>query len=187
MYEVLLYLFGSGISLFAILITWGNKIKGPRKDLRDLEKEFCTKFDIKDEDILPIIKRGENGEREGIFKGITSLSKIFISKKLKKKEDVYLLKKIKSANEKIEVLKGAYSSRYSSVIILTILFFLCGFILLNLPSEGKLSTNFIEINYDILLSLPPSLFIIYLSFEVSKTKRKEDELGNLMEEILDRV
>ena len=118
---------GSGFGLFIALLAWGNQIREPRKEIRNLEYEFRTEFDLEKSEINPLIRDTDKKVKKYSFMD-TSLALISVMEKntLQDAKRVKLLSKLKDLNKARKRLEKLYKSRYILTIILTFLLFIFG-------------------------------------------------------------
>ena len=177
---------GSGFGLFIALLAWGNQIREPRREIRNLESEFRKEFDLEKSEINPLIRDTDKKVKKYSFMD-TSIALISVMEKntLPPKR-VELITKLKDLNKIREGLEKLYKSRYVLTFILTFLLFIFGSIALytsdmtvNIPPLS------VSINKLFLLNVLIIMFIIMMNLVLVYTK--EETFIKKMSDISDDI
>lgn len=154
-------LLGSGFALFIALLAWGNQIREPRKEIKQLEEEFRKEFDLKKSELNPLLRRSyENltkSDKYTFMDEMTALISVMEKNTLKDGKDVNLLQQLKELNMTRCRLEKYYKNRYILSILLTFSFFILGIISI-IGQNWKVTIN--EISY----SMSGAYLIIVLFF-----------------------
>ena len=121
-------LFGSGFALFLVLLAWGNRIREPRKDIRELEDQFIRSFKTTKRRIKPLIRETyekiEGSSIESFIRVMDSF--IEIMDHVQTHEDATLIDNFKKVTALRNRLEELYKKRYILTFTATILSLLLG-------------------------------------------------------------
>lgn len=119
---------GSGFALFIAMLAWGNRIREPRRDVKELETLFIKNFETDKRTIRPLVKESYESLKkspiEGFLETIDSLVEIMDN--IKSKEDVEVIEKFKEVDKLRKTLEKFYKIRYISSLLFTFFLFLLG-------------------------------------------------------------
>ena len=180
---------GSGFALFIALLAWGNQIREPRKEIRNLENEFRMEFDLNKSEVNPLIR--DRDSKKNVKKYTftdTNLALISIMEKntLQDAKRVGLLKKLKELNKTRQELENHYKGRYILTLILTFLLFIFGSISLY-TSDMKIDIQpySFSVNNIFFLIVLTVMVIITINLVIAYTK--EEAFIKKMSDISDDI
>ena len=127
--EISTLFWGSGFALFIAMLAWGNRIREPRKDVKELEILFIKNFETDKRTIRPLIKESYESLKKSPIEGFpdTIDSLVGIMDKIENKEDVEVIEKFKRVDKLRKTLENFYKIRYLSSLLLTFFFILFGY------------------------------------------------------------
>lgn len=141
---------GSGFALLIALLAWGNQIRLPRGEIRELEDKCRTKFKFKKNDIEGILDKKEPYTK---YQDISYRERIKIlihavdEGKIKEPEQIEALKTLNKNHEICKKMKKLYNIQFDLSIVLLLLFFIFGILLMHFND-----CYFIFRNYDFYLN-----------------------------------
>jgi len=126
--DISTFFMGSGFALFIALLAWGNKIREPRQDIRELEDKFVKSFETDRRDIKPLITNSYESIKGHLIEGFSDTmdALVEIMDKIERKEDIALIKKFKDLDKLRKRLEKFYKMRYLFSLIFTFILFLLG-------------------------------------------------------------
>ncbi len=125
---------GSGFALFIAMLAWGNQIRLPREEIRNLEEKCRSKFKLKKNDIEGILDKKEPYTK---YQNISYRERIKIlihavdEGKIKKPEQIEALKTLNKNHETCKKMKRLYNIRFNLSVVLLLLFFIFGLLLMH--------------------------------------------------------
>lgn len=167
-----------GIALLGTIITFGNKIKDVKKDIREKERAFLASLNTDWETLRPVLRSEEDPDEV-----ITSFGLLVAGKKL----DVPTLNMFRKAERQSEKLKISHSINYYSLIVLIIAIFWGAVFDLCVKDGEKLDLVLLYLSKEVIviaLLIAISLFIV---IRLILTRIQEEGFGNLLENIGDRI
>jgi len=176
------FFLATAVALFIALLGWGDQIRTPQKESKQLEKEFMEKHGIDWEDLRYIIRKGEKVTPGKKMMALTNLMK---KRKLKTKgiaEHSDCLKELDIAKVNIEKIN---LSKYNLTVYLTILFFIFGIIsiILNIFFGGL---N-IEYLFDFAFILIAIIIVILICRKILQANKEDEKFRGLIKKISDEV
>ena len=133
MIEISSIFLGSGFGLLIALLAWGNQIRLPREEIRNLEEKCKNKFKLKKKDIEGILDKKEPYTK---YQNISYRERIKIlihavdEGKIKEPEQIEALKTLNNNHEICKKMKKLYNIRFNLSVVLLILFFIFGILLI---------------------------------------------------------
>ena len=133
MIEISSIFLGSGFGLLIALLAWGNQIRLPREEIRNLEEKCKNKFKLKKKDIEGILDKKEPYTK---YQNISYRERIKIlihavdEGKIKEPEQIEALKTLNKNHEICKKMKKLYNIRFNLSVVLLILFFIFGILLI---------------------------------------------------------
>jgi len=145
--EISILFLGSGFALFLVLLAWGNKIRAPRRDIRELESKFIDNFETDKRTIRPLVKKSyeklDKSPMENFLDKMDSLVEIMDN--IKTEEDVEVIDQFKEVVTFGRRLEKFYKVRYLISLFFTFILFIIG-LMSELTGKIKLNPPFSDYN-----------------------------------------
>jgi len=177
--QLTLFLFASGLALFAALLGWSDQIRGIYKDTRELERRFLEDTGIEKRDFLCIVKP-QSPEKQ--LEAVTQ-----ISGKIKSRSTVDLLRTFNKWNDEWSRLEKLSVWKYNLTVTLTVTLFIAGIASLFTSPSQSMRLHFITFRSEMLILLLPMSLISWLLGIIIDSARREKALRRLLNSIADMV
>lgn len=182
--EVNSFFFASGFALFIALLAWGDRIRRPRDDIAQLEKDYITHLGKKKSQVLPILRPPS---QYSFANQMSAVIDLFVDDKIGA-TDLSLRKQIVDLRSKSKSLECWFDLRYYSVVVYTIISLIFG-ILSTFNGKDTFYLKNLTITFN---SLYMTIFILILfailSFLVISSEKEKlfikslnDSLDNMEE------
>ena len=178
---------GSGFALFIALLAWGNQIREPRKEIRNLEYEFRNEFDLEKSEVNPLICNEDKNVKKYTFMD-TNMALISIMEKntLRDAKRIKLLTKLKELNKIRAGLEKILKARYILTLVLTILLFIFGSLSLH-SSEWTINIQSSSLSVNSIYLSIVLVMIFIITINLIATYLKEELFIKKMSDISDDI
>lgn len=136
---------GAGFALLIALLAWGNQIRLPREEIRNLEEKCRKSFKFKKKDIEGILDKKEQYTK---YQNISYRERIKIlihavdEGRINQPEQIEALKTLNKNHEICKKLKLLYNIRFNLSVALLLLFFIFGILLVYLNNYYIVFQNY---------------------------------------------
>jgi len=160
---------GSGFGLLIALLAWGNQMREPRKEIRNLENECRQWLRLNKEEITPLIREGKYTTTDRMKSLMTLMGKRTINRS----SQLVTIKKIEDLNKEWIKLDKLYKRRYQfSVFLMLVLFIFGGISLYTDTFFINLAEKQFSVNR--LYFFPIVLIFLIILYNLIKTHLKEE-------------
>ena len=173
-----LVLLGIGIGLLLAIISFGDKIKDLKKDIREQEQALLKKLKTDWEILRPLLRSEVDPDEK-----LTSVALLLVGRKL----NVPLLKMFEDAEKQREKLRIWHLKNYYALIFLTITIFLGAILDFLVSDERKFNLFCLSFTKEIITVTIITFISFCIIIRLILTRLREEKFHNLLDQIEDRI
>jgi len=178
---------GSGFALLIAFLAWGNQIRQPRKEIRELEEECINAYNLRKNEILPLMRNKDKNDKYSTRDKLKSIISLVGQKKIRNAAQLDSLRRLGHLHDDCDKLNKLFIIRYRFAIVLMVSFYILGIIsfytkdlsLVFYIFDFNVDRIFIVIIFVIISFIIINLIVVHVSEE--KFIDEMDKISDLIE------